>query len=114
MVWSLLTVDYVQERKNPLTATSINEALGTPNPPEDGEAQDMEENGYWLVDTLVMEEHRASSHWGVTWTGIHGVQGDLKHFSPGTGTPQEQRGGDYLILHLWRGLGGSIDLGDKR
>ncbi|MCE0482116.1 hypothetical protein HAX54_040518, partial [Datura stramonium] len=57
------TVAYVQGMQTSLCATSINEALGLPNPPEaELKTRDTIGNGWWLVDTLLLEEHRASSY----------------------------------------------------
>ncbi|MCD7461250.1 hypothetical protein HAX54_045734 [Datura stramonium] len=70
--WGSLVKDLckVNEAWIILTPAAINNALGLPYPPEDAlKAQD-DENGQWLVDTLVVEEQRASTSWGITRTDI--------------------------------------------
>ncbi|MCD7464415.1 hypothetical protein HAX54_052700, partial [Datura stramonium] len=60
-------VAYVRGRQILLTPTAINEALGLPNPLEEElKNRDVDENGQWLVVTLVVEEQRASINWGIT------------------------------------------------
>lgn len=57
------SVAYVRGRLIPLTPIAINEALGLPNPSEEGlNARNVDGNVQWLVDTLVVEEHRASTN----------------------------------------------------
>ncbi|MCD7470535.1 hypothetical protein HAX54_010490, partial [Datura stramonium] len=57
-----------------ISATSINEVLGLPNPPEANlKEKVVEDNGQWLMNTLVVEEKRASTHWSITHTDIKGT-----------------------------------------
>ncbi|MCE3050014.1 hypothetical protein HAX54_046291, partial [Datura stramonium] len=54
-----------------ISVASINATLGLLNPFEANlKARDVENNSQWLVDTLIVEEKRASSHWGIMHTDI--------------------------------------------
>lgn len=56
-------VTYVRGRQILLTPTAINEALGLPNPPEEElNASNMDGNRKWSMNTLVVEEQRASTN----------------------------------------------------
>ncbi|MCD9638497.1 hypothetical protein HAX54_022497 [Datura stramonium] len=60
-------VTYVREVQISINVASINEALGSPNPSEaDLKARDVDGNGRRFMDTLVVEEKRASYRWGMT------------------------------------------------
>ncbi|MCD7466266.1 hypothetical protein HAX54_002824 [Datura stramonium] len=62
---------YVRGRQIILTIATINDSLGLPNPFESElKDRDVPENGQWLVDTLVMEEWRATTNWGIARKGI--------------------------------------------
>ncbi|MCD9638981.1 hypothetical protein HAX54_023216 [Datura stramonium] len=75
MDWSLPNpVAYVRGVQISISVASSNKALGLPNLSEtDLKAKDVEVNEWWLMVSLVVEERKASSHWGITHTGIRGT-----------------------------------------
>ncbi|MCE2055193.1 hypothetical protein HAX54_042151, partial [Datura stramonium] len=62
-------VAYVRGMKISLNTTSINEALGLPNPSEtELKARELKDNGRWLLDTLVVEELSRPKFGPRVWT----------------------------------------------
>ncbi|MCD7465056.1 hypothetical protein HAX54_000457 [Datura stramonium] len=73
--WSLLDQFInVREVTFSIIAASINEVNGLPNPTKDEfRGKDVNNNVQGLVDTLVVENKRASTTWGINRTGIKGT-----------------------------------------